>query len=75
MLHMCAAVQTALGSGILSSICVLLVAGTVEDVRKEDGKLLVRPDILSDQVVEMEAQEVQKLFKVSSCVEGRSCWE
>jgi hypothetical protein len=33
-------------------------------VRADDGKLLVRPDLMSDQVVELELDEVQKLFKV-----------
>lgn len=46
-------------------MCLVSAVGTVEDVRKEDGKLLVKPDILQDQVVEMEVHEVQKLFKVS----------
>jgi hypothetical protein len=46
-------------------VCNFFSAGTVEDVRAEDGKLLVRPDLMSDQVVELELDEVQKLFKVS----------
>jgi hypothetical protein len=43
-------------------------AGTVEDVRAEDGKLLVRPDMMPDQVVELEVEEVQKLFKVRESI-------
>jgi hypothetical protein len=45
--------------------------GVVEDVRQEEGKLLVRPDMMKDQVVELELAEVQKLFKVGGvCVVG-----
>jgi transcription antitermination factor NusG len=45
--------------------------GVVEDVRQEEGKLLVRPDMMKDQVVELELAEVQKLFKVGGvCVFG-----
>lgn len=42
--------------------------GTVEDVRPDDGKLLVRPDLMADQVVELELDEVQKLFKAGDHV-------
>lgn len=40
------------------------VTGVVEDTRPDEGKLLVRPDMMADQVVELELSEVQKLFKV-----------
>ncbi|KAF8065846.1 SPT5 [Scenedesmus sp. PABB004] len=37
--------------------------GTVEDVKLDEGKLLVRPDMMAGEVVELELDEVQKLFK------------
>lgn len=39
-------------------------AGIVEDTRPDEGKVLVRPDMMKDQVVELELAEVQKLFQV-----------
>lgn len=39
--------------------------GVVEDTRPEEGKVLVRPDMMKDQVVELELAEVQKKFNVS----------
>jgi len=43
---------------------VVVLSGVVEDTKPDEGKLLVRPDMMKDQVVELELAEVQKLFKV-----------
>lgn len=56
--------------------------GVVEDTRPDEGKVLVRPDMMKDQVVELELAEVQKKFNVSAwglwclarCVCGSSTW-
>jgi hypothetical protein len=46
-------------------LCACTAAGVVEDTRPDEGKVLVRPDMMQDQVVELELAEVQKKFNVS----------
>jgi hypothetical protein len=50
--------------------------GIVEDTRPDEGKVLVRPDMMKDQVVELELAEVQKLFQVGvdHCYYQKYCY-
>lgn len=54
-------------------VCVFCAAGVVEDTRPDEGKVLVRPDMMRDQVVELELAEVQKKFNVSAGSACRHC--
>lgn len=57
--------------------CLVVLAfwltGTVEDVKADEGRLLVRPDLLPDEVVDLELDEVQKLFKVRGTCSSTEC--
>jgi hypothetical protein len=50
----------------------MLITGVVEDVKKDEERLLVRPDLMPDEVVELELSEVQKLFQVRVSVRVRA---
>lgn len=64
----CACVRGVLVSRVLATCALALPPapppGVVEDTRPDEGKVLVRPDMMKDQVVELELAEVQKLFQV-----------